>query len=157
MRRHLDRKRKERGVKRDSKPVRGDSAATLIEDGDDAEEDDGIQVRHAAYREYHRCYSSATRDLWIISFIEQIVPEEEMARSRAFSMLPNLIGRTKIGLTAPSTELLPPRSWPKGSPYTVGVTRTPENGRLMSTKALLGRKSEVPTWVKTWADFRDGC
>ena len=144
-------------MKRGPKPVRGERAAAPVEVGDDAEEDDGIQVRREAYRENHRGNSRPLDHFTWPTFIKQIVPEEEMARSRAFSMLPNLIGRTKIGLTAPSTELLPPRSWPKRSPYTVGVTRTPENGRLMSAKALLGRKSEVPTWVKTWADFRDGC
>ena len=82
-----------------------------------------------------------------------------MARSRALSMFPNLIGRTKMGLTAPSVELLPPGSWPKRSSYTMGVMRTPDpdNGRKMSAAALIGRKSEVPSWVKTWVDFRDVC
>lgn len=127
VRRHLDRRRGQDRVSRRSKPVRGDRAI-VVEVDDDDDDDDGIQI----------------------------VCEEEMARSRALSMFPNLIGRTKMGLTAPSVELLPPGSWPKRSSYTMEVARTPDPdiGVLKSAAALIGRKSEVPTWVKTWVDFR---
>lgn len=93
-----------------------------------------------------------------LTFIEQIVPDEETARSRALSMFPNLIGRTKIGLTAPSVDLLPPGAWPKRPSYTIDVNRTryPDDGsRPMSAAALIGRRSEVPKWVKNWSDYRE--
>ena len=93
-----------------------------------------------------------------LTVIGQIVPDEETARSRALSMFPNLIGRTKIGITAPSTDLLPPGAWPKKSSYTIDVNRSrysDDGSTPMSAAALIGRRSEVPKWVKNWSDFRE--
>lgn len=86
----------------------------------------------------------------------QVITEGDFSRSKALQMLPNLIKRTRVTLSVPSSELLPFRSWPKKTSYTFDVVKTMrwEDELQQESSANKAKKRIVPRSVKTWADYR---